>query len=108
MIANIKTTRIILIGNIIGIAIQVIALILSLFSKQLFGIESGLASHYFGLNVSLIFPLIFFSILLTFIVLLISLVNWKKLTISQFLFGTIPFIIFLFYFLFQVYWIFKK
>jgi hypothetical protein len=108
MFSKIKTNSIILIGNIFGIALQFLALLLSFFRKQLFGVEPGNAPPNFSLNVGLIFPLIFFSILLTFIILIISFWNWKRLNISYFLFGTIPFIIFLFYFLFQVFWVFRQ
>ena len=102
---KIKASTFIVIGNSVGIILQFLAIIFGYFRKELFGIEPGYAPHNFSFNIGLILPLTFLSLFITFIIAIITFVRWKKLPTIHFIYGTFPFIIFMFYFLLQSWWI---
>ena len=108
MLKKVKTTTIIKIGNAIGTLLLLLAFILGFFRQQLFGVIPGYAPHNFAFNVILIFPLVFFSLLICFIVVIVINVKWKNLNLKYKIFGSLPFYLFLFYLVFQFIWILRQ
>jgi len=63
---------------ILALLAFIIVTILSVYRYELFGIEPGYAPHNFGFNVTYIFPSILLILILCLLVLLRTLIYWRR------------------------------